>query len=178
MRIISGKFKGKRFNPPKKLPVRPTTDFAKESLFNILNNEVYFEDLEVLDLFSGTGSISLEFASRNAQRITSVDLNFQCVNYIRKISSELKINNHQVIKANVFKFIPSHGQKYDLIFADPPYDLKEFEQITDLIFENEVLKEEGLLIIEHSRTINFENHSYFVQHRKYGNVNFSFFRKS
>ena len=177
MRIISGNFKGRRFNPPKNLPVRPTTDFAKESLFNVLNNIVDFEELTVLDLFSGTGSISLEFASRNAGSITSVDLNFRCIEYIRKNSRELKISNHQVIRANVFKFISSHRQKYDLIFADPPYDLKELSQIPDLIFTNNLLEDDGLLIVEHPKAYDFKDFNHFYQHRKYGNVNFSFFKR-
>ena len=152
MRIISGKHKGRRLVAPKNLPVRPTTDMCKESLFNILNNYFNFHGLKVLDLFSGTGNISYEFASRGAGPITSVDGDMGCVNYIKKTATELDLDI-SVIKSDVFKFLEKSKASYDIIFADPPYDLSQenFEKIIQLIFENELLDEEGMLIIEHSK---------------------------
>ena len=152
MRIISGKHKGRRLVAPKNLPVRPTTDMCKESLFNILNNYFNFHGLKVLDLFSGTGNISYEFASRGAGPITSVDGDMGCVNYIKKTATELDLDI-SVIKSDVFKFLEKSKASYDIIFADPPYDLSQenFEKIIQLIFENEFLDEEGMLIVEHSK---------------------------
>ncbi len=176
MRIISGTHKGKRLHPPKNLPVRPTTDFAKESLFNVLNNRVDFEAVKVLDLFAGTGSISLEFASRQATEITAVDQNYRCIDFIKRSAKELKLDQIKAIKANVFKILAPGKNKYDIIFADPPYDLEEIPEIPDLIFENNLLNDGGMFILEHSRKNTFENHPHFEEHRKYGNVNFSFFK--
>ncbi len=176
MRIISGTHKGKRINPPKNLPVRPTTDFAKEGLFNILNNKIDFEETIVLDLFAGTGSISLEFASRQAKQITSIDSNYHCTEFIRKIATELQYENLRAIKANVFNFLSNKKIACDLIFADPPYDMAEIEQIPELIFKNEILNKDGIFILEHSRKFDFSEHPRFTEHRKYGNVNFSFFK--
>lgn len=175
MRIISGNNKGKRINPPKTLPVRPTTDFAKEGLFNILNNKIYFDEITVLDLFSGTGSISFEFASRQAKQITAIDSNYHCVEFIRKTAKELNYDKLRPLKSNVFKFLSGTQNTFDLIFADPPYDMEEIEKIPALIFDNHVLNEDGIFILEHSRNLSFEEHPHFSEHRKYGNVNFSFF---
>lgn len=175
MRIVSGTHKGRQIHPPTNLPVRPTTDFAKESLFNILNNRIDFESTAVLDLFAGTGSISLEFASRGCPSVTSVDLNFKCVEFIKKASDEMKFTTIRAVKANVFGFLGFCKVKYDLIFADPPYDLPNISTIPDLVFEKELLNIEGILIIEHSREIDFSKHPKFTEHRNYGKVNFSFF---
>ncbi|WP_353780032.1 RsmD family RNA methyltransferase [Winogradskyella sp. 3972H.M.0a.05] len=176
MRIISGEFKGRKIVAPKKLPVRPTTDMAKESLFNILNNLYYFDDITVLDLFAGTGNISYEFASRGTEHITSVDTNYGCVKFINETaeSFEMPIN---VIKGDVFNFLDNHKSSYDIIFADPPYDfdLEQFLKIPDLIFENELLKEDGLLIIEHSKHTDLSEHPQFNNSRLYGGNIFSFF---
>lgn len=176
MRIISGTYKGKRLHPPKNLPVRPTTDFAKEGLFNVLNNKLYFEDLRVLDLFAGTGSISLEFASRGCLSVKSVDINYQCVDFIKRTAQSLNFDNLIVYKSNVFKFLNSNKETFDLVFADPPYDLEEIETIPDVVFANNKISDTGLLIVEHSRKTDFSNHEKFVNTRKYGNVNFSFFK--
>lgn len=174
MRIIGGVHKGKAITVPKGLPVRPTTDFAKEALFNILTNKVDFEGLSMLDLFSGTGHISLEFASRGSKPIVSVDSSFKCVGFLKSISRDLKLEVN-TIKSDVFDFLKSSTATYDLIFADPPYDLKELPNIHALVFEKKLLNEGGLLIIEHGAKTNLEQLQGFVQHRKYGNVNFSFF---
>ena len=177
MRIISGKYRGKKINAPKNLPVRPTTDFAKESLFNILANRVDFEDLKVLDLFAGTGSISFEFASRGSKSVKAVDMNNHCIDFIRKMADDLNFSNLTSTKSNVFQYLNNNIDSFNLIFADPPYDLADSVNIPDLIFDNNLLKDDGILIIEHSRNLSFSEHSNFREHRKYGNVNFSFFGK-
>jgi 16S rRNA (guanine966-N2)-methyltransferase len=175
MRIISGKFKGRKINPPNNLPVRPTTDFAKEGLFNFLNNNIDFEGLKLLDLFSGTGNISLEFASRGATDITTVDAEFKCAAFLRKMAAELKIENIKVINQDVFRYLGFCKEKFDLIFADPPYDLNNAELLPKIIFEADLLEEDGIFILEHPDERNFENHPNFVEQRVYGKVNFSFF---
>jgi 16S rRNA (guanine966-N2)-methyltransferase len=177
MRIIGGSHKGRAVRVPKDLPVRPTTDFAKEGLFNILSNKVDFSDLIVLDLFSGTGHISLEFASRGSKEIVAVDKHYKCAGFLRSISQELNFNIHAV-KNDVFDFLKNNGTKFDLVFADPPYDLPEIPDIHRLVFEKSLLNKGGLLIIEHGPKTKLENLEGFVQQRKYGNVNFSFFEKS
>ncbi|SHJ28349.1 16S rRNA (guanine(966)-N(2))-methyltransferase RsmD [Flavobacterium haoranii] len=176
MRIISGKYKGRRLIAPKKLPVRPTTDMAKESLFNILNNHFNFSELRILDLFSGTGNISYEFASRGAKPITSVDADFGCINYIKKISTELDFDI-TTIKSDVFKFLERSNSSYDIIFADPPYHLsqEQFESIITLIFENELLEEDGMLIVEHSKDMKLDHMMHFSFSKHYGGTTFSFF---
>lgn len=177
MRIISGIHKGKKINPPKNLPVRPTTDFAKEGLFNILNNIIDFEKTIVLDLFAGTGSISFEFASRKAKYIVSVDLNDRCCDFILKTSKALNLNNLKVVKKDVFKFLTVQTQTYDLIFADPPYFMNDIELLPELIINKKLLNSGGYFILEHSSNIFFQKHSFFHEHRKYGNVNFTFFKE-
>jgi len=176
MRIISGKYKGKRLTAPKKLPVRPTTDMAKEALFNILNNRFYFDELKILDLFSGTGNISYEFASRGTESITAVDGYQGCVRYISKTAQELgfPINT---IKSDVFKYLQGTPDKFDLIFADPPYDFdtEQFLKIANVVFDKELLQEEGVLIIEHSEHTDLSEHPNFSEQRKYGGSIFSFF---
>ena len=177
MRIVSGKFKGRRFSPPKNLKARPTTDIAKESLFNILNNTIDFEEISVLDMFAGTGSISFEFASRGCRNITSIEINPVNFAFMQKIIKELEIAGVlHALKYDSFKFAENTKTKFDLIFADPPYDHKELEQIPDLIFEKELLNPDGLLILEHSKEKDFKNHPRFFENRKYGHVNFSFFK--
>ena len=178
MRIISGKYRKKRILPPKNLKVRPTTDIAKEGLFNILSNNLDIESLKVLDLFSGTGSISYEFASRGCNNITSIELNYRNFSFIRKTVNDLSFNQIKVIKTNVFVYLKQCREKYDLIFADPPYNLNDIEKIHELIFKNSLLNKEGLLIIEHSKRIKFTGLDGFFDKRIYGSVNFSFFRKS
>ncbi len=179
MRIISGKHKGRHLQAPKKLPVRPTTDMAKEALFNILNNLYYIEDLVVLDLFSGTGNISFEFASRGTQLITSVDANYGCIQYIDKISKELDFNI-TAIKSDVFQYLEKVNQKNTIIFADPPYDLalEEFSKIPELVFKKDLLLDNGILIIEHSKHTDLSSLENFTNQRKYGGSVFSFFEQN
>ncbi len=175
MRIIAGKFKARRIAVPTNITARPTTDFAKEGLFNLLNNQIDFEGIDVLDLFAGTGSISLEFISREVRSVTSVEQSERHCSFIRKVCKDLKIDNLSVIKGDVFKFIQTTKVRFDVIFVDPPYDMDGFAEIPNLIFKHELLKEDGLFVLEHSAKISFENHPNFISHRKYGNVNFSFF---
>ena len=176
MRIISGIFKGRKIDPPKKLPVRPTTDLAKESLFNILNNQFYFDEVSVLDIFAGTGSISYEFASRGSSSITSVDSNFHCTKFISEMADKFEMSI-QVIKADVFKFLESTKNKYDIIFADPPYAMEDesFSKIVQTVFDNNLLEDEGLLIIEHSKQTDLSNLNNYSLSRNYGGCVFSFF---
>lgn len=175
MRIIGGKLKGVRINPPKNLPVRPTTDMAKEALFNILSNLVSFEDLNVLDLFSGTGNISCEFASRGANTVKAIDRNFGCFNFLKKTATDLNLQNINANQADVFKYLETETEKYDLIFADPPYDLSTITLIAPLIFTKQLLKPNGILIIEHQSNKDLHLHENFTQKRKYGFSAFSFF---
>lgn len=175
MRIISGKYKGRRLQVPTNITARPTTDFAKEGLFNLLNNRIDFEGIDVLDLFAGTGSIGFEFISRDCKSLISIEQNERHCTFIRKVCTELKIDNLSLIKTDVFKYIETCHSKFDMIFADPPYELVQLAEIPDLIFSKKLLKEEGLFVLEHSSKNNFEQHPHFVEHRNYGNVNFSFF---
>jgi 16S rRNA (guanine(966)-N(2))-methyltransferase RsmD len=178
MRIIGGMYRGRRFNPPSFFKARPTTDFAKESLFNLINNQIDLENSRVLDLFSGTGSISFEFMSRGSEYICSVDINTRYLDYIKKtaeiINPEKKVIH--TIKADVLKFVSKNNLDYDVIFADPPYDLPEISKIPALIYSNDTLKKDALVIIEHSSSTNFSEHPNFMSVRKYGSVNFSFFK--
>lgn len=176
MRIISGKYKGRRISPPKGLPVRPTTDMSKESLFNVLNNTFDFDGLKVLDLFAGTGNISYEFASRGSKPITSVDGDFGCVKFIKQVASEFDFDI-AAIKSDVFSFLAKNKASYDIIFADPPYglDQKTFERIVLLVFENELLNEEGMMIIEHSKYTKLDHMINFSFQKSYGGSIFSFF---
>jgi len=161
---------------PKKLPVRPTKDMAKEALFNILNNSYYFPDLKVLDLFSGTGNISYEFASRGAEDILSVDIDMGCINYITKVATDLDLNI-RTLKSDVFSFLDRNTEQFDIIFADPFYsmELEDFKKIPELVFEKELLLSEGILIIEHSKHTILEHLPHFERSRKYGGSVFSFF---
>jgi len=176
MRIISGKYKGRRINPPKNLPVRPTTDMSKESLFNILNNYFNFSELRVLDLFAGTGNISYEFASRGSGPITSVDGDYGCVTFIKKTTKEFDFDI-TAIKSDVFKFLEKSKATFDIIFADPPYGMeqKDFERIVSLVFENELLEEDGMMIIEHSKHTPISHMANFSFLKNYGGSVFSFF---
>ena len=175
MRIISGRFKGRRISAPTTITARPTTDFAKEGLFNLLNNRIDFEGIDVLDLFAGTGSISIEFVSRDCNSVITIEQNEKHCNFIRKVCNELKIDNLSLLKTDVFRFIAGCHTQFDMIFADPPYELEKLAEIPDLIFNQRLLKPDGLFVLEHSAKHSFDNHPNFVDHRHYGNVNFSFF---
>ena len=177
MRIISGKFRGRAINPPKNLRARPTTDFAKENLFNILTNLVDFEECTVLDLFAGTGSISYEFASRGVKSVTAVEINSLHHNFIRNTARDLGADNIFAVKANVFLYLKSCPKRFDIVFSDAPYDLEGIEDVVDLVLSGNILEDDGIFIFEHSEKYNFENHPLFWQSRSYGSVQFSFFKK-
>lgn len=177
MRVISGIYKRRRFDVPRTFKARPTTDFAKENLFNVLNNYIDFEEgVSTLDLFAGTGSISIELVSRGCDRVISIEKEPAHHAFISKIMKEVKTDKCLPIRGDVFKFIKSSREQFDFIFADPPYALKELETIPELIFQNNLLKEGGLLVLEHGKDNNFEENPYFVERRVYGSVNFSIFR--
>jgi 16S rRNA (guanine(966)-N(2))-methyltransferase RsmD len=178
MRIIAGKFKGRRFNPPAdKWPTRPTTDFAKEGLFNILANELDWEDILMLDLFGGTGNHSYESISRGCLSVTYVDKHQPAIKFVKATAETLDIlDNINIVTDDVKKFISSCNSQYDYIFAGPPYGLPWLDDIPNLIFDNELLKLGGLFVLEHNPHHNFENHPRFVQKRNYGTTIFSFFR--
>lgn len=176
MRIISGKYKGRRIFPPKNLPVRPTTDMSKEALFNVLNNHFSFEGLKILDLFAGTGNISYEFASRGSDNITSVDADFGCVKFIKQVAEEYDFNI-AAMRSDVFKFLEKNNNSYDIIFADPPYalDQKTFENIVMLVFSQELLRQDGMMVIEHSKYTKLDHMIHFSFKKSYGGSIFSFF---
>src|SRR5690606_32132562 len=178
MRIISGKYRGRRLIAPKKLPVRPTTDLAKEALFNILNNYYYFEDVILLDLFAGTGNISFEFASRGSVNVTAVDSYYGCIEFIKKTANELELPI-KTVKSDVFKFLDKSETVANVVFADPPYDFsdEEFLKIPELVFANNILSENGMLIVEHSQRTDLSQSPNFSFLKKYGGSIFSFFEK-
>lgn len=177
MRVICGIYKRKRFDIPRSFKARPTTDFAKENLFNVLTRYIDFEEehATALDLFSGTGSISIELVSRGCERVVSIEKDRKHHAFIYQIMKEVKTDRCIPICGDVFKFISRCNEQFDFIFADPPYALNELEQIPDLIFSRNLLKENGIFVLEHGKTNNFEQHPNFIEHRSYGSVNFSFF---
>ncbi len=179
MRIIGGSHKGRTIKMLSSFNDRPTTDFAKESLFNILNNYYYFEDIQVLDLFCGSGGISFEFLSRGSKNVTAVDMNKKYLDFVQNQSKEIfRDQNLITIQADVFEFVKNHKLDYDVIFADPPYKLENVDKIPNLIFLNESLKQDTLFILEHSKYYNFDEFEHFKKQKNYGNVYFSFFCKS
>jgi 16S rRNA (guanine(966)-N(2))-methyltransferase RsmD len=177
MRIISGKNKGQRISFPKNLPVRPTTDMAKEGLFNIISNNYNFEDISVIELFAGSGNISYEFYSRGVQKVLAIDNNSKCTSFIIKQSKSLKMNI-SVVKRNVYKFLENNRVNADIFFADPPYsiDIQKLNSIIELVVNSEMLNDQGVLIIEHFKKINFSDHKRIVDSRTYGDSSFSFFK--
>ena len=191
MRIITGKYKGRHFDIPRTFKARPTTDFAKENIFNVLNSYIDFEGISALDLFSGTGSISLELLSRGCEHVVSVEMDRDHHRFIQECFRKLQGNNVQssmfnvqssmfnvqCIRGDVFRYIKSCKQQFDFIFADPPYALKELPTIPGLIFEKGLLKDDGILVFEHGKDNDFSSDPHFVEHRTYGSVNFSIFRK-
>jgi 16S rRNA (guanine(966)-N(2))-methyltransferase RsmD len=177
MRIISGKYKSRRFDVPKSFKARPTTDFAKENLFNVIANLIDLEDTVALDLFAGTGSISFELLSRGCKEVVCVEKAPAHYAFIKKVKAELKDDHLQTIKGDVFKFIESCKQSFDFIFADPPYALKELDRIPKMILSNNLIKENGIFVMEHPKEYDFSTLPHFFQKRVYGAVNFSIFRK-
>ena len=175
MRIIAGNLRGRRLNPPTSLPVRPTTDMARESLFNILNNYVDYDECTVLDLFAGTGAVSLEFVSRGAKEVTSVDINAQCIDFIKDSALHFGVKNLRAVRSDVFDLLKRAYKKFDIVFADPPYALADLPKLPDLVFGSDILTDDGIFILEHPRDFHFEEHPHFWQHRNYGKVNFTFF---
>ena len=177
MRVISGIYKRRRFDVPHTFKARPTTDFAKENLFNVLSNYIDFEDgVTALDLFAGTGSISIELVSRGCDRVISVEKDPQHYAFIRKVMEEVKTDKCFPVRGDVFRYMERCHEQFDFIFADPPYALSGLPTIPDKIFEYNLLKKGGLFVLEHGKTLSFENHPHFVEHRHYGSVNFSFFK--
>lgn len=175
MRIIRGSHRGRQIFPPSSLPVRPTTDYAKEGLFNILEHTFDFSEMEVLDLFAGTGSISYEFASRGCKKVTSVEINRKCYDFINETSRQLNFNNIRSIHMDTFRFLTKNLTPYSLVFADPPYQLEALGLLPGLILNSNLLYPGGWFILEHPGMYDFSAHQYFLQHRKYGEVNFSIF---
>ena len=175
MRIITGIYKGRHFDIPRTFKARPTTDFAKENIFNVLMQYVDFEDAQVLDLFSGTGSISLELVSRGCKQVVSVEMDRDHHRFIQECLKKLNTDKCVPIRGDVFRFLKSCKQQYDFIFADPPYALKELPQIPDIIFERQLLTEEGMFVFEHGKDYDFSAHPHFLEHRSYGSVNFTLF---
>ncbi|MFP4620856.1 MAG: 16S rRNA (guanine(966)-N(2))-methyltransferase RsmD [Bacteroidales bacterium] len=176
MRIVRGKYGGRIFRPPKRLNARPTTDFAKENLFNILENRLDFEHLTALDLFAGTGNIGFELVSRGCKQVTAVEKNRDNIRFIHRIADQLGIDNLTVIKKDVFKFIASTNEQYDLIYADPPYRMESIETLPKLIMQYNLLKKRGYFILEHSKDTALPQKEHLIEQRRYGHVHLSFFQ--
>lgn len=175
MRVITGIYKGRHFDIPRTFKARPTTDFAKENIFNVLNGYIDFEGALALDLFAGTGSITLEMLSRGCRQVVSIEADRDHYAFIKQCLKKINNTNGVVIRGDVFKFVKSSRQQFDLIFADPPYTLPELPTIPDLIFENQLLAPEGIFVFEHGKQYDFSQHPNFKKHRRYGSVNFSLF---
>ena len=178
MRIIRGSHKSKKIVAPNNLPVRPTTDFAKESLFNILENYFHLDTVTVLDIFAGTGNISYEFAARGAEKITAVDVLDVCVDFINKTAKSLDFHQLTALKMDALSFLGRGTQAVNIIFADPPYDWDKYNRIPELVFEKNLLLPNGFLVIEHDISLDFKAHPKFYQQRAYGKVNFSIFAEN
>lgn len=176
MRIIRGKYGRRRFDPPKNITARPTTDFARENIFNVIENIEDIEGKRVCDLFSGTGAIAFEFLSRGAAEVTAVEMAHTQAAFIRSVKEKLGDENLKLIKGDVFKFIAGSGKSYDIVFADPPYDHPRFEEIPELILGSHLVEKDTLVIIEHSGNRDFSGLPGFFERREYGSVNFSMFR--
>lgn len=176
MRIITGQFKGRHFDIPRTFKARPTTDFAKENIFNVLNGYIDFDGISALDLFAGTGSISLELVSRGCKEVVSVEKDRDHARFIADCMKKINAENDILIRGDVFRFLKSCHQKFDLIFADPPYALPELDTLPDLVFEHDLLAADGVFVFEHGKHNDFSAHPRFKEHRSYGSVNFSIFR--
>lgn len=177
MRVITGKYKGRHFEVPRNFKARPTTDFAKENLFNVLQGYIDFSDARALDLFSGTGSITLELLSRGCDRVISVEKDALHHSFIRRFLEQLQDLSGVAVRADVFRFVEKCREQFDFIFADPPYALPNLEELPDIIMSRDLLTPDGLFVLEHGKVNDFSQHPCFVEHRAYGSVNFSFFQK-
>ncbi len=176
MRIITGEYKGRHFDIPRTFKARPTTDFAKENIFNVLNGYIDFDGATALDLFAGTGSISLELLSRGCEQVVSVESDRDHYNFIRQCIAKIGTDRSILIRGDVFRFLKSCHQRFDLVFADPPYALEKLKDIPDLVLDGDLLTPDGILVLEHGKKEDFSSHPRFVEHRSYGSVNFSLFR--
>ena len=177
MRIIGGRLGGKTVLPPSGYKARPTTDFAKEGLFSVLDNAYEFEDLKVLDLFGGTGAISYEFASRGASRVYCIEMSRENASFIRREAARLGLDNVTVVHSNVFDFLPLCREKFDIIFADPPYAIEGLDGIPDKVFSRDILHPGAWFILEHGGEYDFSGHPFFLKEKVYGRVHFTFFEK-
>lgn len=177
MRIITGIYKGRRFDVPRTFKARPTTDFAKENIFNVLQGHINFDDAMALDLFAGTGSISLEMISRGCRQVISVEADRDHAAFIKQCVQKLNTNKNLLIRGDVFRFLKTCRQKFDLIFADPPYALADLPTLPDLVMNADLLNDEGIFVLEHGKQYDFSEHPNFMEHRAYGSVNFSLFSK-
>lgn len=175
MRIITGQYKGRHFDIPRSFKARPTTDFAKENIFNVLNAYIDFEDAMALDLFSGTGSISLELLSRGCKNVVSVEADRDHYAFIKQCLAKLGTDRCITIRGDVFRFLKTCHQQFDFIFADPPYALKQLKEIPDIVLSGNLLTDDGIFVFEHGKEYDFSSHPHFVEHRSYGSVNFSLF---
>jgi 16S rRNA (guanine966-N2)-methyltransferase len=177
MRIVGGIYGGRKFNPPSKIPARPTTDMAKEGLFNMLNSMIDIEGTKILDLFAGTGNISFEFASRGAEKIVLVEKDRTSVQFIKDTFSLLGYSHYQAIQGDALKYIPQAIECYDVVFADPPYALPQMGILPDLVLQSNLLHGDSLFILEHTHNVQFEKHPHFMKSKKYGDSYFSIFQK-
>lgn len=177
IRIISGIYRGRRLRAPKNLPVRPTTDRAKEGLFNILRNRLIFEDISALDLFCGTGNLSFELASRGCEQIMAVDSNRNCIAFVEETAVKLQTSSIVSIRAEVMQFVNQSSQQFDLVLADPPYDYDQYEDLLSAILDGSLLVKDGICVLEHDSSLRFEASPGFTESRRYGNSSFSFFSR-
>lgn len=176
MRIITGLYKGRHFDIPRSFKARPTTDFAKENIFNVLNGYIDFDGAAALDLFSGTGSISLEMLSRGCRPVVSVEADRDHARFIAECMKKIGTADNVLVRGDVFRFIKKCHSRFDLIFADPPYALEQLPQIPQLVLDGQLLNDGGIFVFEHGKNHDFSSHPRFVEHRSYGSVNFSLFR--
>lgn len=176
MRIITGLYKGRHFDVPHSFKARPTTDFAKENIFNVIRGYIDLEGMEALDLFAGTGSISLELLSRGCKAVVTVEKDRDHARFIGQCIEKVKADNDILVKGDALRFIKTCKREFDFIFADPPYALPDIEAVPELILSNNLLKSGGLLVFEHGKGNDFSGHARFIEHRSYGSVNFSLFR--
>lgn len=176
MRIIGGLYKGRTFEPPSRDGVRPTTDMAREALFNVLTHRAFTEDAVVIDLFAGSGSVGFEFISRGASQVFSIEKDPVMASFIKQTALRFGMSGIKIMQADAFRFLVTTTIKADIVFADPPYGSAGVNEIPDMVFNRQILLDEGWLIVEHDKTVHFGHHPRFIQERRYGKVHFSFFQ--